>query len=95
MHKAQSELKEFNHKHDEIKMERRILRGATESITNQSNDINSNVENNALQVESKTNEKLEMLKKANRPEHGVTKNNTKLLNIVFTTSTECNHVLKN
>ena len=63
MCEAQSELRELNHKHDEIKMEHRILRCATERMTNKSNDINSTIENNVLQVEFKTNETLEMLKK--------------------------------
>ena len=63
MRKAQSVLRDLNHKHDKSKMERRILRSATEGTTNQSNATNSNVENNALQVEFKINKKVETLKK--------------------------------
>ena len=75
-------------------MEPRILRGATERTTNQINDTKSNVETNELQVEFKTNEKLETLKKQIDLVMMSQTNNAKLLNSIFTTSTECNHVLK-
>ena len=42
-------------------MEHRILRCTTERTTNQSNDMNSNIENNVFEIEFKTNETLEML----------------------------------